>query len=69
MYLDDGISRDSAPKEVQVNACVGEQEWFGGAHKLKHLTDPLAKDKYTKVIFHQVCQTKTHLLHGVILRM
>ncbi|KAF6826526.1 alpha-1,4-glucan lyase [Colletotrichum musicola] len=53
MYLDDGISRDSAPSEIQMDSSDGQRKWYGEAHQLKHLADPLAKDSYTKVVFEQ----------------
>lgn len=41
MFLDDGISRNSAPKQGVVSG--------------KGLADPQASDSYTKVTFKQVC--------------
>ncbi|KAL0932734.1 alpha-1,4-glucan lyase [Colletotrichum truncatum] len=45
MYLDDGISRDCAPK--------GAWEEDGHGHDVKGLSDPKANDNYTKVSFKQ----------------
>ncbi|KZL72832.1 glycoside hydrolase family 31 protein (alpha-1,4-glucan lyase) [Colletotrichum tofieldiae] len=60
MYLDDGISRDSAPKKSHVEAAVistptnpppdeCKQAAYGEAHNFEGLADAKANDKYTKV--------------------
>ncbi|WQF89176.1 Putative glycoside hydrolase family 31, galactose mutarotase-like domain superfamily [Colletotrichum destructivum] len=53
MYLDDGISRDSAPKTSQLDANPSDPPQYGEAHHFEGLADAKAKDKYTKVQFKQ----------------
>lgn len=56
MYLDDGISRDSAPKNSTLETAVGARPWYGEAHHYDGLADVQANDNYTKVQIKQVCR-------------
>jgi hypothetical protein len=53
MYLDDGVSRESAPCRHVPSAGSG----YGVPRKHASTEDPLASDKYCEVIIQQVCGT------------
>jgi len=58
MYLDDGISRDSAPKLHVMEPAVVSNVAFGTLHKLDGIGDEKAADKYCHVSVHQVSATR-----------
>ncbi|KAK1727512.1 alpha-1,4-glucan lyase [Colletotrichum acutatum] len=58
MYLDDGISRDSAPKNSTLETAVGARPWYGEAHHYDGLADAQANDNYTKVQIKQFTQKR-----------
>lgn len=55
MYLDDGISRDSAPANSTMDSAMGERTSYGESYHLHGIGDERANDKYTKVKIEQVC--------------
>jgi hypothetical protein len=54
MYLDDGISRDSAPRSHVAQPAVASNATFGIIHKLDGIGDEKAADKYCHVSVRQV---------------
>ena len=64
MYLDDGISRDSAPCHYVPHTITGEVSRYGVATQDLHvLCDEKAADKYCHVLVEQVKCRLTSLLH------
>lgn len=54
MFLDDGVSRDSAPKPADLATCLDHWHKEFDPKKIEAYSDPEAKSKYTQVTVAQV---------------